>query len=55
MRTGATIVAVHARPDDEALLTRGTLALLASRGHRTLIVVASYGVVHEAPGPGVSL
>lgn len=47
----ATIIAFHAHPDDETLLTGGTLALLAAQGHRTVIVVACDGVMHEATGP----
>lgn len=46
----ATVVAFHAHPDDEALLTGGTLARLASEGHRTIIVVACDGVTGEATG-----
>lgn len=51
MGTAATIVAFHAHPDDEALLTGGTLARLAAQGHRTVIVVACDGVMGEATGP----
>ncbi len=36
----ATIVAFHAHPDDEVLLTGGTIAWLAAEGHRVIIVVA---------------
>jgi LmbE family N-acetylglucosaminyl deacetylase len=39
----ATIVAFRAHPDDEVLLTGGTLALLAAGGHRVVIVVACSG------------
>ncbi|MFI6168738.1 PIG-L deacetylase family protein [Nocardia sp. NPDC051052] len=39
----ATIVAFHAHPDDETLLTGGTLAAAAAAGHRTVIVVATDG------------
>ncbi|MBS2965277.1 PIG-L family deacetylase [Actinocrinis puniceicyclus] len=46
----STIVAFHAHPDDEALLTGGTLARLAAEGHRTVIVVACDGVMGEATG-----
>lgn len=42
----ATVVAFHAHPDDEALLTGGTLARLAAEGHRVVIVTACDGVVH---------
>ncbi|MFV0459309.1 MAG: PIG-L deacetylase family protein [Actinomycetales bacterium] len=38
-----TIVAFHAHPDDEALLTGGTLAMLAAQGHRVVLVVATDG------------
>jgi len=36
----ATVVAFHAHPDDEVLLTGGTIAMLAARGHRVVIVLA---------------
>lgn len=36
----ATVVAFHAHPDDEVLLTGGTLARLAAEGHRVVIVTA---------------
>jgi LmbE family N-acetylglucosaminyl deacetylase len=39
----ATIVAFHAHPDDEVLLTGGTIAWLAAGGHRVIIVVATNG------------
>jgi len=48
----ATIVAFHAHPDDEALLTGGTLARLAAEGHRVVIVVATDGIVRRRPAPG---
>ena len=38
-----TVVSFHAHPDDEALLTGGTLALLAAAGHRVVLVVATSG------------
>lgn len=38
-----TIVAFHAHPDDEALLTAGTMARLASEGHRVVLVFATDG------------
>jgi LmbE family N-acetylglucosaminyl deacetylase len=38
-----TVVAFHAHPDDEVLLTGGTLAKLAAEGHRVVIVVATDG------------
>jgi LmbE family N-acetylglucosaminyl deacetylase len=39
----ATIVAFHAHPDDEVLLTGGTIAKLAAGGHRVVIAVACSG------------
>lgn len=39
----ATILAVHAHPDDIETLGAGTLALLASLGHRIRIVTATAG------------
>jgi LmbE family N-acetylglucosaminyl deacetylase len=45
-----TVVAFHAHPDDEVLLTGGTLAKLAAEGHRVVIVVATDGCVWEATG-----
>jgi LmbE family N-acetylglucosaminyl deacetylase len=38
-----TVVSFHAHPDDEALLTSGTLARAAADGHRVVIVVATAG------------
>jgi LmbE family N-acetylglucosaminyl deacetylase len=40
-----TIVAFHAHPDDEVLLTGGTIAWLAAVGHRVIIVVATNGEI----------
>ena len=48
----ATIVAFHAHPDDEVLLTGGTIAALAAQGHRVIIVVATDGEVRPGPAPG---
>ena len=39
----ATIVAVNAHPDDEALLQAGTLAKAAAAGHRVVLAVATDG------------
>ena len=39
----ATIVYVHAHPDDEALLTGGSIAHLARAGHRVVLVTATDG------------
>ena len=38
-----TAVFVHAHPDDEALLTSGTMADLILRGHRVVLVVCTDG------------
>jgi LmbE family N-acetylglucosaminyl deacetylase len=48
----STVVAFHAHPDDEVLLTGGTLARLAAEGHRVVIVVACDGVFGAATGEG---
>ena len=46
----ATVLAFHAHPDDEVLLTGGTLAMLAAQGHRVVIVVACDGAVMTPNG-----
>ncbi|MFL6061333.1 MAG: PIG-L deacetylase family protein [Marmoricola sp.] len=38
-----TLVAFHAHPDDESLLTGGTLARAAAEGHRVVLVTATDG------------
>lgn len=38
-----TLVFVHAHPDDEALLTAGTMARAAAEGHRVVLIVATDG------------
>jgi LmbE family N-acetylglucosaminyl deacetylase len=38
-----TLVAFHAHPDDEALLTSGTMARAAAEGHRVVLVLATDG------------
>lgn len=38
-----TLVSFHAHPDDESLLTGGTLARAAAEGHRVVLVVATDG------------
>jgi LmbE family N-acetylglucosaminyl deacetylase len=48
----STIVAFHAHPDDEVLLTGGTIARLAAEGHRVIIVVACDGDVLPGPRQG---
>jgi LmbE family N-acetylglucosaminyl deacetylase len=50
MASVATALAFHAHPDDEVLLTGGTLAKLAAEGHRVIIVVACDGVMGPATG-----
>lgn len=40
-----TVVSFHAHPDDEALLTAGTLARAATDGHRVVLVAATTGGV----------
>ncbi|GIF47290.1 LmbE family N-acetylglucosaminyl deacetylase [Asanoa ferruginea] len=47
-----TVVAFHAHPDDEALLTGGTLARIVAEGHRVVLVVATLGQAGLAAGPG---
>ena len=48
----STIVFFHAHPDDEALSTAGTMALLSESGNRVILVVATRGEEGE-PVPGV--
>jgi LmbE family N-acetylglucosaminyl deacetylase len=45
----ATIVAFHAHPDDEVLLTGGTITWLAAQGHRVIIVMACDGAMWDGP------
>jgi LmbE family N-acetylglucosaminyl deacetylase len=45
-----TLVAFHAHPDDEALLTGGTLARAAAEGHRVVLVTATSGELGLAAG-----
>jgi LmbE family N-acetylglucosaminyl deacetylase len=51
----AAIVAFHAHPDDEVLLTGGTIARLAAGGHRVIIVVACDGDMWGGPDQGQRL
>ncbi len=44
----ATVVALHAHPDDEVLFTGGTLARAAAEGHRVVVVVATDGLMGAA-------
>lgn len=39
----STVVFFHAHPDDETLLTGGTMARLAAEGHRVVLVTATLG------------
>lgn len=39
----STVVAFHAHPDDEVILTGGTLAKAAAAGHRVVVVTATDG------------
>ena len=48
----STIVFFHAHPDDEALSTAGTMALLSESGDRVILVVATRGEEGE-PVPGI--
>ncbi|MBV9410396.1 MAG: PIG-L family deacetylase [Acidimicrobiia bacterium] len=46
----ATVVFVHAHPDDEAIFTAGTMCLLGAAGHRVVLVVVTggeLGMPHE--------
>lgn len=45
LRCMPTVVAFHAHPDDEVILTGGTLARAAAAGHRVIVVVATDGRV----------
>jgi LmbE family N-acetylglucosaminyl deacetylase len=53
-----TVVSFHAHPDDEALLTAGTMARAAGEGRRVVLVVATDGELgrtRAVPRPGGSL
>jgi LmbE family N-acetylglucosaminyl deacetylase len=45
-----TVLAFHAHPDDEVLLTGGTIARLAAEGNRVVVVVACDGAVTAPNG-----
>jgi LmbE family N-acetylglucosaminyl deacetylase len=47
-----TVVSFHAHPDDEALLTAGTLARVVAEGHRVVLVTATDGGAGLAAGAG---
>jgi LmbE family N-acetylglucosaminyl deacetylase len=42
-----TLVTFHAHPDDESILTGGTMARAAAEGHRVVLVVATRGELGE--------
>jgi LmbE family N-acetylglucosaminyl deacetylase len=42
-----TLVTFHAHPDDEALLTAGSMAKATAQGHRVVLVVATQGEVGQ--------
>ena len=48
----ATVAFIHAHPDDEAIVTAGTMASLATDGHRVVLVTATGGELGEYP-PGL--
>ena len=53
-----TLVSFHAHPDDEALLTGGTLAKVAAQGHRVVLVTATcgeLGLAGSEDGQGAAL
>jgi LmbE family N-acetylglucosaminyl deacetylase len=55
---GRTVVFFHAHPDDEAIFTGGTMALLAAAGWRVVLVFATAGEQGETSpsvGPDVPL
>jgi LmbE family N-acetylglucosaminyl deacetylase len=43
----ATIVFFHAHPDDECIITGGTMAQLSDQGHRVVLVTATGGELGE--------
>ena len=45
----SSVVFFHAHPDDEAIATGGTMAGLASEGHRVVLVTATGGELGEIP------
>lgn len=54
----ATLVFLHAHPDDEAVSTSGTMARARDEGHRVVLVVATDGDFGEVPddlGPAETL
>ncbi len=55
MTSRRTVVFLHAHPDDEALLTGGTIAGLGARGHRVVLVTATAGEAGLADRSAVDL
>src|SRR5207237_7778820 len=56
--SGRSVVFFHAHPDDEAIFTGGTMALLAAAGWRVVLVVATageQGLTSAGVGPEVPL
>ncbi len=55
----STFVFFHAHPDDEAIATGGTMAVLSDAGHRVVLVTATRGELGEIPegllAPGETL
>jgi LmbE family N-acetylglucosaminyl deacetylase len=47
----ATVVAFHAHPDDEVVLTGGTLARAVAAGHRVVVVMATDGRMADEDSP----
>ncbi|MSO38437.1 MAG: GlcNAc-PI de-N-acetylase [Acidimicrobiia bacterium] len=45
-----TLVCLHAHPDDETIVTGGTIARAAAAGHRVVLVLATLGELGETPG-----
>jgi LmbE family N-acetylglucosaminyl deacetylase len=45
----ATLVFVHAHPDDESTLTSGSMARASDEGHRVVLVIATGGEHGDAP------
>ncbi|MFT6289911.1 MAG: LmbE family N-acetylglucosaminyl deacetylase [Ilumatobacter sp.] len=44
-----TLVCLHAHPDDECIVTGGTMARAAAEGHRVVLIVATNGDFGETP------